>query len=275
MEARRIPIADPPDRRVPISTRARPECRLAPVRSAALPCRARTAHTHSGDGRRAMATVVDDLRYPVGRYTPPDSVDAAQRAEWIGQIAAMPARLHAAVAGLTEEQLDTPYRPGGWTVRQVVHHVPDSHMNAFVRMKLALTEDVPPIKTVRRSRVGAAPRRHADAHRDVAGAARRAARALGAAAARADATSSGPRLPPPGMGRDRAGSDAGPLRVAQPPPRGAHHGPARARGLVGTAGEEQGTAASCGVAVHGRAVVARRRSCDIPVRAYHHQTVDR
>jgi hypothetical protein len=94
-----------------------------------------------------MSTVVGDLRYPVGRYTPPAGVDAAQRAEWIGQIAAMPAKLHAAVDGLTEEQLDTPYRPGGWTVRQVVHHVPDSHMNAFVRMKLALTEEVPAIKT--------------------------------------------------------------------------------------------------------------------------------
>jgi len=94
-----------------------------------------------------MATVAGDLRYPVGKYTPVAQVDAGQRAEWIGQIAEMPARLHAAVDGLTDEQLDTPYRPGGWTVRQVVHHVPDSHMNAYVRMKLALTESVPLIKT--------------------------------------------------------------------------------------------------------------------------------
>jgi uncharacterized damage-inducible protein DinB len=94
-----------------------------------------------------MATVVNDLRYPVGRYTPPAQIDAAQRAEWIGQIETMPAKLRAAVEGLSDAQLDTPYRPGGWTVRQVIHHVPDSHMNAFVRMKLTLTEDVPQIKT--------------------------------------------------------------------------------------------------------------------------------
>ena len=94
-----------------------------------------------------MATVVPDLRYPVGRYTPPAQISAEQRAEWIDQIAAMPQKLRAAVEGLSEERLDTPYRPEGWTVRQVIHHVPDSHMNAFIRMKLALTEDVPQIKT--------------------------------------------------------------------------------------------------------------------------------
>ncbi|HYH79858.1 MAG TPA: bacillithiol transferase BstA [Longimicrobium sp.] len=94
-----------------------------------------------------MDTVVGDLRYPVGKWTRPDDVSVAQRAEWIGEIAAMPAKLHAAVDGLTEEQLDTQYRPGGWTVRQVVHHVPDSHMNAYIRIKLALTEPVPAIKT--------------------------------------------------------------------------------------------------------------------------------
>jgi len=65
---------------------------------------------------------------------------------WIDEIAAAPAQLRAAVVGLTDDQLDTPYRPGGWTVRQVVHHVPESHMNAYVRIKLALTEDQPTIK---------------------------------------------------------------------------------------------------------------------------------
>ena len=94
-----------------------------------------------------MATVDEDLRYPVGKYHPPAEIGADQRAEWIGQIEEMPRRLRAAVEGLSDAQLDTPYRPGGWTVRQVVHHVPDSHMNAFIRMKLALTEDVPAIKT--------------------------------------------------------------------------------------------------------------------------------
>ena len=89
-----------------------------------------------------MTTIAEDLSYPIGRFTPePLSADARRRA--IADIAAMPAQLSLAVAGLNEQQLDTPYRPGGWTVRQVVHHVADSHMNAFVRLKLALTEDRP------------------------------------------------------------------------------------------------------------------------------------
>jgi hypothetical protein len=71
----------------------------------------------------------------------------AERVACIADLAALPERLRAAVAGLTDEQLDTPYRPGGWTVRQVAHHVPDSHANAYVRFKLALTEDTPRIKT--------------------------------------------------------------------------------------------------------------------------------
>ena len=87
-----------------------------------------------------------DLQYPIGRFSFPESTTAAQRQAWIREIARTPRDLRAAVAGLSEEQLDTPYRPGGWTVRQVVHHVPDSHMNAFIRFKLALTEDQPTIK---------------------------------------------------------------------------------------------------------------------------------
>ena len=87
-----------------------------------------------------------DLQYPIGRFTLPDSSTEEQRQAWIQKIARTPRELRAAVADLSKEQLDTPYRPGGWTVRQVVHHVPDSHMNAFVRFKLALTEDQPTIK---------------------------------------------------------------------------------------------------------------------------------
>lgn len=71
---------------------------------------------------------------------------AEQKKLWIDEIAAAPAKLRAAVAGFSEEQLDTPYRDGGWTVRQVVHHVPESHMNAYIRFKLALTEDEPIVK---------------------------------------------------------------------------------------------------------------------------------
>ena len=87
-----------------------------------------------------------DPRYPIGRFTLPESTTADQRHAWIREIARAPGEMRKSVAGLTREQLDTPYRPGGWTVRQVVHHVPDSHMNALIRFKLALTEDQPAIK---------------------------------------------------------------------------------------------------------------------------------
>jgi uncharacterized damage-inducible protein DinB len=88
-----------------------------------------------------------DLRYPIGKYESKASLTPAERASVISKIAETPKRLRDAVAGLSAEQLDTPYRPGGWTVRQVVHHVPDSHLNAYVRFKLALTETEPTIKT--------------------------------------------------------------------------------------------------------------------------------
>src|SRR6202047_4755935 len=93
-----------------------------------------------------------DLRYPVGEVSFPESVSAQELAGVIDQIAATPARMREAVAGLSDTQLDTPYRPGGWTVRQLAHHVPDSHMNAYVRFKLALTEDDPTIKTYEEGR---------------------------------------------------------------------------------------------------------------------------
>ena len=87
-----------------------------------------------------------DLRYPVGKFHFPDSVSRDDRSKFVDQIADAPARLRSAVAGLDDSQLDTPYRPGGWTVRQVVHHVPDSHLNSYTRFRLALTEDQPIIK---------------------------------------------------------------------------------------------------------------------------------
>jgi hypothetical protein len=92
-----------------------------------------------------MTAVVDDLRYPIGRFSPPPAPDAEARLRAIADIAALPARMRAAVDGLSDEQLDTRYRPQGWTVRQVVHHVADSHLNAFIRLKLALTEETPRI----------------------------------------------------------------------------------------------------------------------------------
>jgi uncharacterized damage-inducible protein DinB len=93
-----------------------------------------------------------DPRYPIGKLVLPTSAQPAEREERIGQIEATPAALRAAVAGLSEEQLETPYRPGGWSVRQLVHHLPDSHMNAYVRFRLALTEEQPTIKTYREER---------------------------------------------------------------------------------------------------------------------------
>ena len=93
-----------------------------------------------------LSTDEERLRFPAGRFTPPDAVTPAERERWIGELAAHPAQLRALVERMSEAQLDTPYRPGGWTVRQVVHHLPDSHMNAYVRVKLALTEHAPTIK---------------------------------------------------------------------------------------------------------------------------------
>ena len=89
---------------------------------------------------------MSDERYPVGKFQRQEKLTPAERRALIDQIVAAPARMREAVAGLDERQLATPYRQGGWTVRQVVHHVPDSHLNAYIRFKLALTEDVPTIK---------------------------------------------------------------------------------------------------------------------------------
>src|SRR6266567_1847808 len=87
-----------------------------------------------------------DLSFPIGRFDFKKPVAAEQRPQLIDDIAAAPAGIREAVRGLNDEQLDTPYRPGGWTVRQVVHHVPDSHMNSYVRFRLALTEEEPAVK---------------------------------------------------------------------------------------------------------------------------------
>ena len=88
-----------------------------------------------------------DLRYPIGEFSYPGEETADERRRAIDEIEATPVRLRAAVQGLSPQQLDTPYRSGGWTVRQVVHHVPDSHLNAYTRFKLALTEDDVTVKS--------------------------------------------------------------------------------------------------------------------------------
>jgi hypothetical protein len=95
---------------------------------------------------------VDDARYPIGPFRFDGQADAGRRKQWVDDIAATPDHLRSAIAGLTPAQLDTPYREKGWTVRQVVHHVPDSHLNAYTRIKLALTEDEPTIKPYEEAR---------------------------------------------------------------------------------------------------------------------------
>jgi DinB superfamily len=95
---------------------------------------------------------MEDLRYPIGQFRYEGEPDQHRREQWIEEIAATPANLRAAVAGLAPHQLDTPYRDKGWTVRQVVHHLPDSHLNAYTRIKLALTEDVPVIRPYEEAR---------------------------------------------------------------------------------------------------------------------------
>src|SRR5271169_2063027 len=92
-----------------------------------------------------MMAMMNDPRYPIGKFTYDVPPDEAQRGKFIDDIERAPAALRAAVNGLSPQQIETPYRDGGWTVRQVVHHLPDSHMNAFIRFKLALTEEQPTI----------------------------------------------------------------------------------------------------------------------------------
>lgn len=89
---------------------------------------------------------MSDLRYPVGKFSEKPTITDDERKAFIQQIAEAPAKLREAVKGLNDKQLDTPYRDGGWTVRQVTHHVPDSHLNAYIRFKLGLTENHPTIK---------------------------------------------------------------------------------------------------------------------------------
>ncbi len=96
--------------------------------------------------KATMADARADLRYPIGEFTLPNEVTKAQREAWLEEVARLPERVRAALAGLSETQLDTPYRPGGWSVRQVAHHLPDSHLNSYTRFKLALTEANPTIR---------------------------------------------------------------------------------------------------------------------------------
>lgn len=86
-----------------------------------------------------------DPRYPIGRYAPPEAIDAAVLKGWAGALGDAPGRVREVLRGLSDSQLDTPYREGGWSVRQVAHHLPDSHMHAYLRFKWALTEPTPAV----------------------------------------------------------------------------------------------------------------------------------
>ena len=89
---------------------------------------------------------MSDPRYPIGKFSRKETISDDERVALIQQIADAPANLRAAVKGLTDKQLDIPYREGGWTIRQITHHIPDSHLNAYIRFKLGMTEDHPTIK---------------------------------------------------------------------------------------------------------------------------------
>ena len=93
-----------------------------------------------------MTSATPDLRYPIGRFSVSGAITEDRVGTWLGDLVALPDDLRRTVTPLSDPQLDTPYRPGGWTVRQVVHHLPDSHLNCFLRFRWALTEDRPVIK---------------------------------------------------------------------------------------------------------------------------------
>jgi hypothetical protein len=99
-----------------------------------------------------MATSLHSLQYPIGPYQVPEPVTESHLKTWIAEIESLPGLLETALDGMTEEQLDTPYRPGGWTVRQLVHHIADSHINSHCRIRLALTEEKPFIKPYEQDR---------------------------------------------------------------------------------------------------------------------------
>ncbi len=146
-----------------------------------------------------------------------------------------PSHARSAVAGLSPSQLDTPYRDGGWTVRQVVHHLADSHMNAFIRFKLALTEERPADQAVRREGMGHACRRAGHRHRALPSSPGGPARAVERAALIAFPRTAGSDVPPPGERPSEDRPDPADLRVALPPPRGAHPGAARREAAGGRA----------------------------------------
>ena len=177
---------------------------------------------------------MSDPRYPIGKFTFDGPPDEQQRQKLINDIEQTPAALRAAVQGLTPQQIATPYREGGWTVRQVVHHVPESHMNAYIRFKLALTEDAPTIKPYMEDRwaelpdVQSTPLEVSLSLLDVV------ARPLGAPVARTAAAGLEADFQPSRTGDHAAGKEPGLVLLARPAPCGPHHGVAEEDELVMT-----------------------------------------
>lgn len=118
-------------------------------------------HVGSCSSFCAREARLEELRYPVGRFDPSIEIAHTARAALIDGIEQLPGQLRAIIPMFSEAQLDTPYREGGWTVRQILHHLPDSHLNAYIRFKLALTEDNPRIKTYDEARWAELPDSHA------------------------------------------------------------------------------------------------------------------
>ena len=106
--------------------------------------------------------MTQDPRYPIGKFQPAETYSTTERDSFIDRIASLPERLQVAANGLTDSQLDTPYRDGGWTLRQVVHHIADSHLNAYVRVKWTLTEESPLIKAYNEKAWATTPETKAD-----------------------------------------------------------------------------------------------------------------
>ena len=159
-----------------------------------------------------------DLSYPIGRFEWPESVTPEMRAQWIGELEATPAWFRAAVQGLTGQQLDTPYRPGGWTVRQVVHHLADSHLNSYVRFRLALTEDQPTIKPYDQTKWAELPdARTAPVETSLQFIDGLHQRWVALLRSMSDADFAR-TFPPPRAGRHASRYHAGHVRLAQPPP---------------------------------------------------------
>lgn len=182
---------------------------------------------------------MSDLRYPVGKFHYEGSPSPEQHQAFLDEIAKTPANLRASVRGLSEAQLDTPYRPDGWTVRQVVHHVPDSHLNSYVRFKLALTEDAPTIKPYAEDRWAELADSKATPIEVSLTLPRVPARPLGPPAAVADSRTMEAYLPPSRDGADDPGENACALCMARAPSCGSRYRTAQTDVVVACRHEDQ------------------------------------